>query len=68
MKNKKLFTTLAALTVGSVVSTGVILAPALTLANEHEKHEGDGKGDSKCSGENGCSGEHKEEHKDEHKK
>ncbi len=67
MKNKKLFTTLAALTVGSVVSTGVILAPALTLANEHEKHDGD----KSCKGEQGCDGSHDEHKKDgheEHKK
>lgn len=63
MKNKKLFTTLAALTVGSVVSTGVIFTPALTFANDHEKHEGEGS----CKGEHGCSGEEGDEHKDEHK-
>ena len=63
MKNKKLFTTLAALTVGSVVSTGVIFTPALALANEHEKHDGD----KSCKGEHGCDGEHEEGH-EEHKK
>lgn len=66
MKNKKLFTTLAALTVGSVISTGAIFAPAVSLANEHEKHDGDHdhdkdgdkEGDKGCSGEKDCSGKH----------
>ena len=65
MNNKKLFTTLAALTVGAVVSTGTVFTPAIALANDHEKHDGD----KSCKGEQGCSGEHEEgeEHHDEHK-
>lgn len=62
MKNKKLFTTLAALTVGSVVSTGVIFTPAVTLADDHEKHDGE----KSCKGEHGCSGEG-DDHEGEHK-
>ena len=70
INRKKLFSTIAAVAVGTVAGTGLLMKPVVALADHHEgttheekKCSGDKKGheddgdENGCSGENGCAGE-----------
>lgn len=51
---KKLFSTIAAIAVGTIVASGLAISPSAAFAGDGHEHAAEG---TSCSGEKSCSGD-----------
>ncbi len=52
--NKKVFSTIAAVTIGTIAASGLVLSPQTAFAGAGHEHA---EGEKSCSGEKKCSGD-----------